>query len=184
MGLATFRGGVHPYEGKELSENKPVQTLLPKGDLVYPMSQHIGAPAKPLVAVGDAVLAGQKIGEAGGFISANVICSVSGKVKAIEPRRVANGAMVTSIVVENDIQSIAKAIIVIVQTAKVIHVHANQFHSADTSPPLSALHPKLINRLRSDSLMDPSWSASLTNSPRSEISVSNAFSSMSMTVLS
>ena len=102
MGLATFRGGVHPYEGKELSENKPVQTLLPKGDLVYPMSQHIGAPAKPLVAVGDTVLAGQKIGEAGGFISANVICSVSGKVKAIEPRRVANGAMVTSIVVEND----------------------------------------------------------------------------------
>ena len=101
MGLATFRGGVHPYEGKELSENKPVQTLLPKGDLVYPMSQHIGAPAKPLVAVGDTVLAGQKIGEAGGFISANVICSVSGKVKAIEPRRVANGAMVTSLVVES-----------------------------------------------------------------------------------
>ena len=41
MGLATFIGGIHPYEGKELSENKPVQVLMPKGDLVYPMSQHI-----------------------------------------------------------------------------------------------------------------------------------------------
>lgn len=102
MGLATFRGGVHPYEGKELSEHKPVQILMPKGDLVYPMSQHIGAPAIPLVKKGDKVLAGQKIGEASGFISANVICSVSGTVKAVEPRRVANGAMVNSIVVEND----------------------------------------------------------------------------------
>ena len=45
MGLATFKGGVHPYEGKELSENKPVQVLMPKGDLVFPMSQGIGAPA-------------------------------------------------------------------------------------------------------------------------------------------
>ena len=102
MGLATFKGGVHPYEGKELSENKPVQILMPKGDMVYPMSQHIGAPANPLVKKGDKVLAGQKIGEAGGFISANVICSVSGTVKAIEPRRVANGSMANSIIVEND----------------------------------------------------------------------------------
>ncbi|MGL5435029.1 MAG: electron transport complex subunit RsxC [Lachnospiraceae bacterium] len=102
MGLATFKGGIHPFEGKGLSENKPVQILMPKGDMVYPMSQHIGAPAAPLVAKGDRVLAGQKIGEASGFISANVICSVSGTVKAIEPRRVANGAMVNSIIVQND----------------------------------------------------------------------------------
>ena len=102
MGLATFKGGVHPYEGKELSENKPTQILMPKGEMVYPMSQHIGAPAAPLVKKGDRVLAGQKIGEASGFISANVICSVSGTVKAVEPRRVANGAMVNAVVVEND----------------------------------------------------------------------------------
>ena len=102
MGLATFKGGIHPYEGKELSENKPIQVLLPKGELVFPMAQHIGAPAKPLVKKGDRVLMGQKIGEAGGFISANVICSVSGTVKAVEPRLMVNGSMVTSIVVEND----------------------------------------------------------------------------------
>lgn len=102
MGLATFKGGVHPYEGKELSEGKPVKMFMPTGEMVFPMSQHIGAPATPLVAKGDEVLAGQKIGESGGFISANVISSVSGTVKAIEPRRVANGAMVSSIIIEND----------------------------------------------------------------------------------
>ena len=47
MGLATFKGGVHPYEGKELSENQPIEVLMPKGEMVYPVSQHIGAPAKP-----------------------------------------------------------------------------------------------------------------------------------------
>lgn len=102
MGLATFKGGIHPYEGKELSESKPVSVLQPKGEMVFPLSQHIGAPAKPLVAKGDHVLVGQKIGEPGGFISACVISSVSGTVKALEPRMVANGAMVPSVIVEND----------------------------------------------------------------------------------
>lgn len=102
MGLATFKGGIHPFEGKEMSENKPVQVLIPKGEMVFPMAQHIGAPAKPLVKKGDRVLVGQKIGEAGGFISANVICSVSGTVKAVEPRLMVNGTMVTSVIVEND----------------------------------------------------------------------------------
>lgn len=102
MGLATFKGGIHPYEGKELSESKPVSVLQPKGEMVFPLSQHIGAPAKPLVAKGDHVLVGQKIGEPGGFISACVISSVSGTVKALVPRMVANGAMVPSIIVEND----------------------------------------------------------------------------------
>lgn len=102
MGLATFKGGVHPYEGKELSASKPIKVLAPKGDLVFPLSQHIGAPAKALVKKGDQVLVGQKIGEASGFISANVICSVSGTVKALEPRRVASGGMVDSVIVEND----------------------------------------------------------------------------------
>jgi hypothetical protein len=45
MGLSTFIGGVHPYEGKELSADKPIQVIQPKGELVYPLSQHIGAPA-------------------------------------------------------------------------------------------------------------------------------------------
>lgn len=104
MGLATFIGGIHPREGKELSEDKPIQVITPeKGEeMVYPLSQHIGAPAKALVAKGDQVLKGQIIAEAGGFISANVLSSVSGTVKGIESRLVANGSMVQSIIVEND----------------------------------------------------------------------------------
>ena len=49
MKLATFKGGVHPDDGKRFTKDKPVQTYLPKGELVFPLSQHIGAPAKPVV---------------------------------------------------------------------------------------------------------------------------------------
>ena len=102
MKLGTFKGGIHPDDGKELSKNIPIKEILPKGNLVFPMSQHIGAPAKPIVAVGDKVLVGQKIGEATGFISANIISSVSGTVKVIEPRLTVSGNKIMSIVVEND----------------------------------------------------------------------------------
>ncbi len=102
MARLTFVGGIHPYDGKDLSKDKPIREVLPKGDLVYPLSQHIGAPAQPIVKKGDRVLTGQKIAEAGGFVSAPVYASVSGKVKAIELRRVVTGDLVMSIVVEND----------------------------------------------------------------------------------
>ena len=102
MKLGTFKGGIHPKDGKEMSKNIPIKEILPKGNLVYPMSQHIGAPAKPIVAVGDKVLAGQKIGEATGFISANIISSVSGIVKSIEPRLTVSGNKAISIIIEND----------------------------------------------------------------------------------
>jgi len=98
----TFTGGIHPYDGKDLSKDKPIKDVLPKGDLVYPLSQHIGAPAQPIVKKGDQVLTGQKIAEAGGFVSAPIYATVSGTVKAIEPRRVVTGDNVMSIVIEND----------------------------------------------------------------------------------
>lgn len=102
MAKLTFVGGIHPYDGKDLSKDKPIKAVLPKGDLVYPLSQHIGAPAKPIVAKGDHVLTGQKIAEASGFVSAPIYATVSGTVKAIEPRRVVTGDNVMSIIVEND----------------------------------------------------------------------------------
>ncbi len=102
MAKLTFTGGIHPYDGKDMSKDKPIQDFLPRGEMVYPLSQHIGAPAKAIVAKGDRVLAGQKIAEAGGFVSAPVYASVSGTVKTIEPRRVAAGDLLMSIVVEND----------------------------------------------------------------------------------
>lgn len=102
MGKCTFKGGVHPFDGKNLSKDKPIKELFPEGDMVYPLSQHIGAPAVPVVAKGDYVLAGQLIAEAGGFVSANIHSSVSGTVKAIEPRTLATGGMCNSIIIEND----------------------------------------------------------------------------------
>ena len=97
-----FFGGVHPHDMKAATNEKAIEQLAPPATVVIPMSMHFGAPCTPIVKVGDQVKVGQKIGEASGFISANVICSVSGTVKAVEMRRVASGAMVNSIVVTND----------------------------------------------------------------------------------
>lgn len=102
MKRKTFKGGAHPYDGKEMSRECSIEILNPGDTLVYPLSQHIGAMAKPLVKAGDRVLVGQKIAEKGGFISANIHSSVSGTVKAIEKRLVATGGMVDSVIVQND----------------------------------------------------------------------------------
>lgn len=79
-----------------------IQCIDAEDVMVYPLSQHIGAPAKAVVAVGDRVLKGQLIAEAGGFISAPVFSSVSGTVKAIENRLVVNGNNDECIIIEND----------------------------------------------------------------------------------
>ena len=104
MNLPTFLGGVHPPEGKELTENKAVEVLRPEDsrEFVYPMALHIGAPCSPIVAKGDEVLAGQKIADTDAFVSAPKYSAVSGKVKAIEPRMVFTGAMELSVVIESD----------------------------------------------------------------------------------
>ena len=104
MGLLTFKGGIHPFDGKELSKEQPIEVYLPKGTMAYPLSQHIGAPAKPVVKKGDRVLKGQVIAEAGGFVSAPIHASVSGTVKGMEPRLTATGTIANAIIVENDQQ--------------------------------------------------------------------------------
>ena len=98
----TFRGGVHPRDRKELSREAALRVYDAKGEMVYPLAQHIGKPATATVKKGDPVLVGQCIGAADGFVSANVICSCSGTVKAVEKRRTISGAMQECIVVEND----------------------------------------------------------------------------------
>ena len=82
--------------------NCAIQCIDAEDIMVYPLSQHIGAPAKAVVTVGDRVLKGQLIAEAGGFISAPVFSSVSGTVKAIENRPVVNGNNDECIIIEND----------------------------------------------------------------------------------
>lgn len=100
--MRTFRGGVHPHGRKEATAGKPVVDLAPPKELVFPLSQHIGAPAVPCVQTGDSVLMGQKIAEAGGFVSANIHSSVSGTVKGIEKRLHPNGTVTECIIIEND----------------------------------------------------------------------------------
>ncbi len=102
MQAKTFKGGIHPKDMKEISMDQPIMTLEPGKEMVFLMSQHIGAPAKPLVKKGDPVIIGQMIGEAGGFVSAPVYSSVSGTVKAVEKRKNALGDMVDAVVIEND----------------------------------------------------------------------------------
>ena len=100
--MYTFKNGIHPNEFKELSKDKPITKIEPKQKLVFPMQQHIGAKATPIVKVGDDVLVGQIIGEAVGVVSSNVLSSVSGKVVSIENKYVVGGNFVESIVVKND----------------------------------------------------------------------------------
>ena len=97
-----FHGGVHPNYMK--APDVPVTVIAPPPQVVLPMMQHIGAPCKPLVAVGDYVKMYQKIGESPAPVSAPVHASVSGKVVAVEPRPHPLGDMIMSVVIENDFQ--------------------------------------------------------------------------------
>ena len=99
-----FFGGVHPNDMKAATNEKAIEQLAPPAQVVIPMSQHIGAPCKPLVATGDHVKVGQRIGEPGGFVSAPIHASVSGTVKAVEPRPYSMGGNMMSVVIENDFQ--------------------------------------------------------------------------------
>ena len=98
----TFKGGVHPNYMK--APEIPVTVITPPAQVIIPMAQHIGAPCKPIVSVGDYVKMGQKIGENPAPVSAPVHSSVSGKVVAIELRPHPLGDMIMSIVIENDYQ--------------------------------------------------------------------------------
>ena len=97
-----FFGGVHPNDKKAPANACASTPTTPPPQVVIPMSLHIGAPCQPTVAVGDTVKFGQKIGDTGAPVSAPIHASVSGKVVAVEPRLHSNGAMVNSVVIEND----------------------------------------------------------------------------------
>ena len=98
----TFKGGVHPNYMK--ASEIPVTVITPPAQVVIPVTQHIGAPATPLVKKGDTVTMGQKIGENPAPVSAPIHSPVSGKVVAVEPRPHPFGDMIMAIVIENDYQ--------------------------------------------------------------------------------
>ena len=97
----SFFGGIHPDENKFLSCDKPIQEFPEPDVLVVPMSQHIGAPCKPLVKKGDPVTVGQKIGDNTG-LCVPVHSPVSGKVKSVEMKAHSSGTTMMSVVIEND----------------------------------------------------------------------------------
>lgn len=99
---ATFKGGFHVRDYKELTKDIPTSALPDCEMHVYPMRQHIGAPIKPLVKIGDKVKVGQKIADSEEFVSAPVHSSVSGTVTDIKPYFHDSGTMVEAIFVEND----------------------------------------------------------------------------------
>ncbi len=100
----SFPGGVHPYGGKELTQDLPIADFMdPQENMVFPMVQHLGAPCKPIVKKGDRVLRDQVIGEPTG-LGVQIFSSVSGIVKDVKPMLHPNGNMVMSVIVENDHQ--------------------------------------------------------------------------------
>ena len=98
----TFKKGIHPDYHKMATQNKAIEVLMPLDELVFPMSQHIGVPATPIVKKGDRVLVGQKIGEANGFVSVPVHSSVSGTVKVVEERMTFRGTKDMCVVITQD----------------------------------------------------------------------------------
>ena len=95
-----FKGGVHPDDNKELARGKAIETMPCPAELVISMSQHLGAPATCVVAVGDYVVKGQLLGERNGFISVPVHAPANGRITAIEPRPGPSGARVPAVILD------------------------------------------------------------------------------------
>ena len=123
----SFFGGIHPKENKKYAEFQQVQAFPEPDILVIPMSQHIGAPCKPLVKKGDKVLVGQKLGDGEG-LCVPVHSPVSGTVKAVENRPHTCGTMVQSVVIEND-------------------------HLGEISPEVQRRSPEAVEKLTAEELM-------------------------------
>ena len=98
-----FFGGVHPHDMKAATNEKAIEKLPAPAEVVIPMSMHFGAPCTPLVKAGDHVKVGQKIGEFKG-LGAPIHASVSGTVKAVEPRPYSMGGNMMSVIIANDFQ--------------------------------------------------------------------------------
>lgn len=99
MNIRTFRiGGIHPEENKITAEVATKVAALPK-QAIFPLSQHIGAPTKPVVKKGDKVKVGTMIAEAGGFVSAPIYSSVSGTVFKVDTAIDATGYRVPAIII-------------------------------------------------------------------------------------
>ncbi len=98
----TFRHGIHPEENKEETEHLPIARMPFVERYILPLSQHTGAPCRPVVAVGERVMRGQLVAEPGGFVSTTLHSPVTGRIAAIAPRLHPNGKLTESIEIEAD----------------------------------------------------------------------------------
>ncbi|MBQ2723959.1 MAG: electron transport complex subunit RsxC [Clostridia bacterium] len=119
--MKTFKGGKHVPDFKSLTAEAPIEQMLVVPDYYYSLSQHIGAPAQPVVQVGDVVKAGQLIAQAGGFVSANVYSSVAGEVVEICDRPNAQGTV-----------------------SKCIHIHTAEKQEVETLPKMKEVNKQTI----------------------------------------
>lgn len=102
MKLHTFKiGGIHPAENK-IAAGKPIENMPLPEEVVLPVSQHIGAPATPIVKKGDKVRRGDKVADAGGFVSAPIHTPISGTVTKIDVCRTPQGMPVQAIYIKSD----------------------------------------------------------------------------------
>lgn len=102
MGFKTFPGGIHPPDSKSYSKHQEIISMPVPGKVIIPLSQHIGAPAKSIVSVGEEVLTGQIIAEAGGFVSIPMHASISGKITGIGNFPHPTGTIQTAIEITGD----------------------------------------------------------------------------------
>lgn len=105
LGNPTFKHGIHPGEFKELTREAAIERIPFSRKVVLPLSQHLGAPSKPVVKTGDRVRRGQLIAEAGGFVSVPLHASVTGRVTAVGLRHHPSGQLVDAIEIETDVTS-------------------------------------------------------------------------------
>lgn len=161
MKLLTFKGGIHPPYGKEYANKKPIERAKAPEKVYIPLQQHIGAPAKCIVEVGDHVKLGQKIGEAQGFVSSNIHSSVSGTVEAIKVCNVPGGSAMCviiandfkeelheSVVPKGDVETLTKEeIIQIVKEAGIVGMGGATFpnHVKISPPPDSKAEFVILN---------------------------------------
>ena len=166
--FAGYYGGVHPSERKEFTEHLPLLRFPDPETVVIPMSMHAGAPANPVVQVGDSVKVGQVIGEAAAFISSNIHSSVSGTVVAIEPRPHATSGQCLSVVIRSDGQNVlhesvrpAKAleelspdeIIEIIRSAGIVGMGGAGFPAAVKLKPNKPIDAVLLNGCECEPLL-------------------------------
>jgi electron transport complex protein RnfC len=133
--LSSFRHGVHPEEFKEVTEHLPLERMPFVEEYTLPLSQHIGAPSKCCITVGQKVKRGQVLAQAGGFVSVPMHAPVAGTVTRIEKRPHPNGKLMESIVLKTD------------------PFNAQRWNGVSPADPFDSIGPQMIGLIQSSGMV-------------------------------